>query len=99
MNYSLELALSELRVYKIISTCKVVICQLFYVRLRDDLQQSSSRVTHTCFRAVRTCFNDLGLSQSGIEPQTSACEATALPLNNRDKVAHIFAPYTYEIIS
>ena len=45
-------------------------------------------MTLTCWRAfdsgaVTTCFYDLGLSRSEIEPRSPSCEATALPLRHR----------------
>ena len=42
-----------------------------------------TRDTHTCCRAVPTCFYDLGLSRPGIEPRSPAYEASGLSLRHR----------------
>ena len=58
-----------------------------------------TRDTRTCCRAlgsgaVTTFFNDLGLSQPGIEPQCPACEPNARPLSHLLLYIHVVKSFT-----
>ena len=53
-----------------------------------------TRDTHTCCRAVPTCFYDLGLSRPGIEPRSPAYEASGLSLRHRGVIINYSEIYS-----